>query len=43
MPTHPGADSILQQLAPAIDDYAAEVERVYAPVWSSMAAAKHGD
>jgi MoaA/NifB/PqqE/SkfB family radical SAM enzyme len=36
-PTHPGAESLLEQLAPAIDDYAAEVERVYDPVWSCMA------
>ena len=42
MPTHPGADSILEQLAPAIDEYAAEVERVYAPVWSGMTAAQPG-
>lgn len=39
-PTHPGADSILEQLAPAIDEYAAEVERVYAPVWAGMAASE---
>lgn len=37
-PTHPGAESLLEELAPAIDDYAAEVERVYAPVWSCVAA-----
>jgi MoaA/NifB/PqqE/SkfB family radical SAM enzyme len=42
-PTHPGAESIVEQLAPAIDEYAAEVERVYAPVWSCMAAARPGD
>ena len=42
-PTHPGAESILERLAPAIDEYAAEVERVYTPVWSCMAAAKAGD
>jgi MoaA/NifB/PqqE/SkfB family radical SAM enzyme len=38
-PTHPGAESILEQLGPAIDEYAADVERVYAPVWSRMACA----
>ena len=37
-PTHPGAESLIEQLAPAIDEYAAEVERVYTPVWSCMAA-----
>jgi MoaA/NifB/PqqE/SkfB family radical SAM enzyme len=41
-PTHPGAESLLEQLAPALDDYAAEVERVYAPVWSCMKAAGDG-
>jgi hypothetical protein len=35
-PTHPGAESIFEQLVPAIDEYAAEVERVYAPVWSCI-------
>jgi MoaA/NifB/PqqE/SkfB family radical SAM enzyme len=42
-PTHPGAESILEQLSPEIDEYAAEVERVYTPVWSCMAAASDGD
>ena len=42
-PTHPGAESIVARLAPAIDEYAAEVERVYAPVWSCMVAARDGD
>lgn len=37
-PTHPGAESLLEQLAPAIDEYAAEAERVYEPVWSRIAA-----
>ncbi len=41
-PTHPGAESLVEQLAPAVDEYAAEVERVYAPVWSCMAAAREG-
>jgi MoaA/NifB/PqqE/SkfB family radical SAM enzyme len=43
MPTHAGADSIFEELAPAIDGYAAEVERVYAPVWSSMAVGRETD
>jgi MoaA/NifB/PqqE/SkfB family radical SAM enzyme len=38
-PTHPGAESLLEDLVPALDDYAAEVERVYAPVWACMTAA----
>ena len=42
-PTHPGADSILEQLAPAIDEYAAEVERGYTPVWAGMAASNDRD
>ena len=41
-PTHPGAESLVEQLAPAVDEYAAEVERVYAPLWSCMAAAREG-
>jgi MoaA/NifB/PqqE/SkfB family radical SAM enzyme len=39
-PTHPGAESILEQLAPALDEYAADVERVYTPVWACMEAAR---
>jgi MoaA/NifB/PqqE/SkfB family radical SAM enzyme len=35
-PTHPGAETLFGELAPAIDKYAAEVEKVYAPVWSCM-------
>ena len=35
-PTHPGAESLFTELRGSIDDYAAEVERVYAPVWSCM-------
>jgi len=35
-PTHPGAESLFTQMRSSIDDYAAEVERVYAPVWSCM-------
>jgi MoaA/NifB/PqqE/SkfB family radical SAM enzyme len=42
-PTHPGAESILDQLAPAIDEYAGEVESVYAPIWSCMAASKEAE
>jgi MoaA/NifB/PqqE/SkfB family radical SAM enzyme len=38
-PTHPGAESLMEQLVPAIDEYAAEVERIYEPVWSCTAAA----
>jgi MoaA/NifB/PqqE/SkfB family radical SAM enzyme len=37
-PTHPGAESLFTELRASIDDYAAEVERVYAPVWSCMVA-----
>ncbi len=33
-PTHPGAESLFTELRADIDEYAAEVERVYAPVWS---------
>ena len=39
-PTHPGAESLLTELRAPIDEYAAEVERVYAPVWSCLAAQK---
>jgi MoaA/NifB/PqqE/SkfB family radical SAM enzyme len=42
-PTHPGAESILERLARAVDEYASEVRRVYTPVWSCMVAAKGGD
>lgn len=42
-PTHPGAESLFTQLRPAIDEYAAEVERVYAPVWSCMSSQKAPD
>ena len=35
-PTHPGAETILEDLVPQIDEYAAEVDRVYTPVWSCM-------
>ena len=37
-PTHPGAETLFTELREPIDDYAAEVERVYSPVWSCMAA-----
>jgi MoaA/NifB/PqqE/SkfB family radical SAM enzyme len=36
-PTHPGAEGLFTELRADIDEYAAEVERVYAPVWSCMA------
>jgi len=36
-PTHPGAEVMLTELSGRLDDYAAEVDRVYAPVWSCMA------
>ena len=35
-PTHPGAESMFTQLQVDIDAYAAEVDRVYEPVWSCM-------
>lgn len=35
-PTHPGAESLFEELVPQIDKYAAEVDRVYTPVWSCM-------
>jgi MoaA/NifB/PqqE/SkfB family radical SAM enzyme len=37
-PTHPGAESLFTQLSHDLDEYAAEVERVYAPVWSCYVA-----
>ncbi len=37
-PTHPGAETLFTELRGSIDRYAAEVERVYAPVWSCMVA-----
>jgi MoaA/NifB/PqqE/SkfB family radical SAM enzyme len=37
-PTHPGAETLFTELRGSIDDYAAEVERVYAPIWSCMSA-----
>jgi len=37
-PTHPGAESLFTELRASIDEYASEVERVYGPVWSCMAA-----
>ncbi len=42
-PTHPGAESLFTELRPDIDSYAAQVERVYAPVWSCMVAEKADD
>ena len=35
-PTHPGAETLFEELVPQIDEYAAEVDRVYAPVWACM-------
>ena len=37
-PTHPGAESMFTELRADLDAYSAEVERVYAPVWSCMCA-----
>jgi len=37
-PTHPGAESMFTELRADLDAYSAEVERVYAPVWSCMRA-----
>jgi len=34
-PTHPGADGYFGEMAGELDEYAAEVERVYAPIWSA--------
>jgi len=42
-PTHPGAESLFTELRSDIDEYAAEVERVYGPVWSCMVGQKAGD
>jgi MoaA/NifB/PqqE/SkfB family radical SAM enzyme len=42
-PTHHGAESLFTELRADIDDYAAEVERVYAPVWSCAACAEAGE
>lgn len=41
-PTHPGAESLFTQLRGELDDYAAEVTRVYDPVWTCMSAQKEG-
>ncbi len=40
-PTHPGAESLFTSLRDDIDDYADDVERVYAPAWSCMAQDVH--
>jgi len=37
-PTHPGAESMFTELRADLDAYSAEVDRVYAPVWSCMCA-----
>ncbi|HOT22843.1 MAG TPA: radical SAM protein [Thermoleophilia bacterium] len=42
-PTHPGAESLFTELRDPIDKYAAEVERVYAPIWSCMVSQKAGE
>jgi MoaA/NifB/PqqE/SkfB family radical SAM enzyme len=42
-PTHPGAESLFTELRSSIDDYADEVERVYAPVWSCMGVSEAGE
>jgi len=42
-PTHPGADVMLTQLRSRLDEYAHEVERVYAPVWSCYVAEHSGE
>ncbi len=39
-PTHPGAETLFTELRASIDEYAAEVDRIYSPVWSCMAADK---
>jgi hypothetical protein len=35
-PTHPGAESMFENLVPRIDAYAAEVDHVYSEVWSCI-------
>jgi MoaA/NifB/PqqE/SkfB family radical SAM enzyme len=35
-PTHPGAETLFEELVPQIDEYAARVDKVYTPVWSCM-------
>jgi len=35
-PTHSGAESMLTELHDGLDEYSADVERVYTPVWSCM-------
>jgi MoaA/NifB/PqqE/SkfB family radical SAM enzyme len=35
-PTHPGAESMFEELVPRIDAYAAEVNHVYSEVWSCI-------
>jgi hypothetical protein len=44
-PTHPGAEALLEDLVPRLDEYAQEVTRVFTPIWSCMgrdAREKHG-
>jgi len=35
-PTHPGADVMLTDLQAQLDEYATEVDHLYAPIWSCM-------
>jgi MoaA/NifB/PqqE/SkfB family radical SAM enzyme len=35
-PTHPGAESMFTQLRGPLDEYSAEVNRVYNPIWECM-------
>ena len=43
-PTHPGAESLFTELSHDIDEYSAEVDRVYAPAWDCyVAQAGEGD
>jgi hypothetical protein len=37
-PTHPGGDVMLTDLQPELDEYAAEVDHLYGPIWSCMSA-----
>jgi MoaA/NifB/PqqE/SkfB family radical SAM enzyme len=34
-PTHPEAEKLLQEFAPALESYAAEVSRVFDPIWEA--------
>jgi len=39
-PTHHGAETLITELQKDLDDYAAEVDRVYQPVWACMTQGK---